>query len=369
MSSEISTLKRTKLYNKHIELGAKMVPFAGYEMPVQYTGLAAEHHAVRESVGLFDVSHMGEFSVKGNDAEALISWVCSNSIIKMVDMQAQYNCMPNNQGGIVDDLIVYRWNQNEYTLVVNASNISKDWDWIMEQKNAKGFDCELEDISDDVSLIAVQGPNASKVLQKLTPINLDEIRFYHFDAGSFGGSEDVVISNTGYTGSGGFELYVWNHEAEMIWDAIMSAGEEFNITPSGLGARDTLRLEKGYCLYGNDINDKTSPIEAGLVWITKFSEPFNHSTYHKKIKDNGPEKKLVGFEMLDRGIPRQHYLIYDMYENLIGEVTSGTQSPSLGKAIGMGYVKSSNSSIGEEFYIQIRKNRIMARVVKLPFVD
>jgi aminomethyltransferase len=277
--------------------------------------------------------------------------------------------MPNNQGGIVDDLIVYRWNQNEYTLVVNASNISKDWDWIMEQKNAKGFDCELEDISDDVSLIAVQGPNACKVLQKLTPIDLDGIRFYHFDAGSFGGSEDVVISNTGYTGSGGFELYVWNHEAEMIWDAIMSAGEEFNITPSGLGARDTLRLEKGYCLYGNDINDKTSPIEAGLGWITKFSEPFNHSTYHKNIKDNGPEKKLVGFEMLDRGIPRQHYLIYDMYENLIGEVTSGTQSPSLGKAIGMGYVKSSNSSIGEEFYIQIRKNRIKARVVKLPFVD
>jgi aminomethyltransferase len=287
----------------------------------------------------------------------------------MVDMQAQYNCMPNNQGGIVDDLIVYRWNQNEYTLVVNASNISKDWDWIMEQKNAKGFDCELEDISDDVSLIAVQGPNASKVLQKLTPIDLDGIRFYHFDAGSFGGSEDVVISNTGYTGSGGFELYVWNHEAEMIWDAIMSAGEEFNITPSGLGARDTLRLEKGYCLYGNDINDKTSPIEAGLGWITKFSEPFNHSTYHKKIKDNGPEKKLVGFEMLDRGIPRQHYLIYDMNENLIGEVTSGTQSPSLGKAIGMGYVKFSNSSIGEEFFIQIRKNRIKARVVKLPFVD
>ena len=369
MSSEISTLKRTKLYNKHIELGAKMVPFAGYDMPVQYTSLAAEHHAVRESVGLFDVSHMGEFSVKGKDAEALISWVCSNSIIRMVDMQAQYNCMPNNQGGIVDDLIVYRWNQNEYTLVVNASNISKDWDWIMEQKNAKGFDCELEDISDDVSLIAVQGPNASKVLQKLTPIDLDGIRFYHFDAGSFGGSEDVVISNTGYTGSGGFELYVWNHEAEMIWDAIMSAGEEFNITPSGLGARDTLRLEKGYCLYGNDINDKTSPIEAGLGWITKFSEPFNHSTYHKNIKDTGPEKKLVGFEMLDRGIPRQHYLIYDMYENLIGEVTSGTQSPSLGKAIGMGYVKSSNSSIGEEFYIQIRKNRIKARVVKLPFVD
>ena len=369
MSVETSALKRTKLYNKHMNLGAKMVPFAGYEMPVQYTGLAQEHHAVRNSVGVFDVSHMGEFGVKGKDAEALISWICSNSITKMVDMQAQYNCMPNNQGGIVDDLIVYRWNQHEYTLVVNASNISKDWDWIMKQKTAKGFDCELEDMSDDISLIAVQGPNAVHVLQKLTSIDLSAIKFYHFDAGSFGGSDDVVISNTGYTGSGGFELYVWNHEAEMIWDAIMSAGEEFDILPCGLGARDTLRLEKGYCLYGNDINDETSPIEAGLGWITKFSEPFNNQDYHKNIKDNGPEKKLVGFEMLERGIPRQHYSIYDMNENCIGEVTSGTQSPSLGKAIGMGYVSSSNSSIGEEFYIQIRKNKIKAKVVNLPFVD
>lgn len=369
MSSEISALKRTKLYNKHTNLGAKMVPFAGYEMPVQYEGLAQEHHAVRNSVGVFDVSHMGEFGVKGKDAEALISWICSNSITKMVDMQAQYNCMPNNQGGIVDDLIVYRWSQEEYTLVVNASNISKDWDWIMEQKALKGFDCELEDMSDDISLIAVQGPKAMNVLQKLTSIDLSDIKFYYFDAGSFAGSDDVVISNTGYTGSGGFELYVWNHDAEMIWDSIMDAGEEFDIMPCGLGARDTLRLEKGYCLYGNDINDETSPIEAGLGWITKFSEPFNNDDYHKNIKENGPDKKLVGFEMVEKGIPRQHYLIYDSNENSIGEVTSGTQSPTLGKAIGMGYVKSSNSSVGDEFYIQIRKNRIKARVVKLPFVD
>lgn len=368
MSVETSTLKRTKLYNKHLALGAKMVPFAGYEMPVQYVGLSIEHQSVRDRVGVFDVSHMGEYGVKGKDAEALISWICSNSITKMVDMQAQYNCMPNDQGGIVDDLIVYRWTANEYTLVVNASNITKDWDWIMQQKQAKGFDCELEDMSNDISLIAVQGPRAIDVVQKLTDIDLKAIPFYHFGAGSCGGSNDVVISNTGYTGSGGFELYVWNHEAEMVWDAIMNAGKEFDIQPCGLGARDTLRLEKGYCLYGNDINDQTSPIEAGLGWITKFSEPFNHQAYHQAIKEAGPTNKLVGFELLERGIPRQHYEIFDAENQSIGQVTSGTQSPSLGKAIGMGYVNAANAEIGAEFYVQIRKNKIKARVVKLPFL-
>jgi aminomethyltransferase len=368
MSTNTDVLKRTKLYNKHIELGAKMVPFAGFDMPVQYAGLTPEHHAVRESIGMFDVSHMGEFGVKGKDAGALVAWICSNNISKVVDMQAQYNCMPNDEGGIVDDLIVYRWSAEEYTLVVNASNISKDWDWIMKQKVAKGFDCELEDMSDDISLLAVQGPNATKALQKLTDIDLSAIQFYHFDAGSFGGSDDVVISNTGYTGSGGFELYVWNKDAEMIWDAVMQAGEEFGIVPCGLGARDTLRLEKGYCLYGNDIDDTTSPLEAGLSWITKFAEPFNNQAYHQNLKENGVSRKLVGFEMIDRGIPRQHYVLVDAEGNQIGEVTSGTQSPSLGKAIGMGYVKPEFAKLDADIYVQVRKKTLKAKVCKIPFL-
>ena len=368
MSSESIVSKRTALYHKHLELGAKMVPFAGYDMPLQYEGLTPEHHAVRDSVGMFDVSHMGEFGVKGKDAEALVAWICSNNISKVVDMQAQYNCMPNDEGGIVDDLIVYRWSANEYTLVVNASNISKDWDWIMKQKEAQGFDCELEDQSDDISLMAVQGPNATQVLQKLTDIDLDAIKFYHFDAGSLGGSDDVVISNTGYTGSGGFEIYVWNKDADMVWDAIMEAGAEYDIVPCGLAARDTLRLEKGYCLYGNDIDDTTSPIEAGLGWITKFAEPFNHQAYHKNLKDNGVSRKLVGFEMLDRGIPRQHYELVDADGNKIGEVTSGTQSPSLGKAIGMGYVTPEYAKADSEIYVSVRKKTLKAKVVKMPFL-
>ncbi|PCJ65616.1 MAG: glycine cleavage system protein T [Bacteroidetes bacterium] len=367
MSTDLTASKRTALYNKHIELGAKMVPFAGYDMPLQYTGLTPEHHAVRDSVGVFDVSHMGEFAVKGKDAEALVAWICSNNISKVVDMQAQYNCMPNDEGGIVDDLIVYRWSAEEYTLVVNASNIAKDWDWIMKQKDAKGFDCELEDMSDDISLMAVQGPNAAKVIQKLTDIDLDAIKFYHFDAGSCAGSEDVVISNTGYTGSGGFELYVWNKDANMVWDNIMEAGKEFDIVPCGLAARDTLRLEKGYCLYGNDIDDTTSPMEAGLGWITKFAEPFNNQDYHKGLKENGVNRKLVGFEMIDRGIPRQHYELTDAEGNRIGEVTSGTQSPSLGKAIGMGYVKPEFAALDSEIYVKVRNKNLKAKTTKLPF--
>jgi aminomethyltransferase len=368
MSTDSSILKRTALYNKHIDLGAKMVPFAGYDMPVQYEGLIQEHHAVRDSVGMFDVSHMGEFGVKGKDAQALVAWICSNNISKVVDMQAQYNCMPNDDGGIVDDLIVYRWNEDEYTLVVNASNIEKDWNWILKKKEEKGFECQIEDMSNDVALIAVQGPNAEQVVQKLTDIDLSEIKFYHFAAGELGGSNDVVISNTGYTGSGGFELYVWNNDAEMIWDALVEAGEEFNIKPCGLGARDTLRLEKGYCLYGNDIDDTTSPIEAGLGWITKFAEPFNNQEYHKDLKENGVSRKLIAFEMLDRGIPRQHYELVDGDGNVIGEVTSGTQSPSLGKAIGMGYVKPEYNKVDTEIFVQVRKKQLKAKVVRLPFL-
>ncbi|MDB9881855.1 glycine cleavage system aminomethyltransferase GcvT [Bacteroidia bacterium] len=368
MSTDTSALKRIALHDKHVSLGAKMVPFAGYEMPLQYEGLTPEHHAVRNSIGVFDVSHMGEFGVKGKDAEALVAWICSNNISNVVDMQAQYNCMPNEDGGIVDDLIVYRWSSTEYTLVVNASNIAKDWDWIMKQKEAKGFDCQIENQSDDISLFAVQGPNATKALQKLTDVDLDAIKFYHFDAGALGGSNDVVISNTGYTGSGGFEVYVWNKDANMVWDAIMDAAKDYDLVPCGLAARDTLRLEKGYCLYGHEINDTTSPIEAGLGWITKFEEPFVNQEYHQNLKTNGVSRKLVGFEMIDRGIPRQDYDIVDSQGNKIGEVCSGTQSPSLGYAIGTGYVTPEYAKSGSEIYIAVRKKQLKAKVVKMPFL-
>jgi aminomethyltransferase len=362
------SLKRTSLYDVHVSLGAKMVPFAGYDMPVQYSGLLHEHHAVRDSVGMFDVSHMGEFEITGPDAEALLSWICSNSIKKLVDFQAQYNCMPNNEGGIVDDLIVYRYNAEKFMAVVNASNIDKDWAWFNEQKNAKNFNCELKNNSDIISLLAVQGPNAPELLQKMTDVNLSEIKFYHFATGKMGSCNNIIISNTGYTGSGGFELYVPNDQATTLWNEIMEQGKEFNIVPAGLGARDTLRLEKGYCLYGNDINDKTSPIEAGLGWITKFDEEFVNMAHHKAIKENGPEKRLIGFELLDRGIPRQHYTINDIDGNVIGEVTSGTQSPSLGKAIGMGYVKTGFHKADTDIFIEIRGKQLKAKVVKIPFL-
>jgi aminomethyltransferase len=363
-----ATLKQTALHQTHIDLGAKMVPFAGYEMPVTYAGLSEEHHAVRNGVGLFDVSHMGEFVVKGPDAQQLVEWICSNHIGKMKPMQAQYNCMPNLSGGIVDDLIVYKWDDQEYNLVVNASNIDKDWSWISGQKEAKGLDVEMEDISDRLSLLAIQGPDATKLLQSLTEVDLSAIPFYHFNAGSVAGVDDVIISNTGYTGSGGFELYIWNKDVKTVWDALMEHGQEFNIQPCGLGARDTLRLEKGYCLYGNDINDSTSPIEAGLGWITKFDEPFVNWEYHKDLKANKPSRKLVGFEMKERGIPRQHYSILSEDGSPIGEVTSGTQSPSLDKAIGMGYVSREHSKAGTSILIQIRNKTVKAEVVKIPFL-
>ncbi|MFT5156268.1 MAG: aminomethyltransferase [Bacteroidia bacterium] len=361
-------LRNTSLTHVHEALNAKMVPFAGYNMPVQYVGLREEHMAVRDSVGMFDVSHMGEFGVNGPGATSLIEWVTSNDVGKLKNMQAQYNCFPNETGGIVDDLIVYKWTDVEYTLVVNASNIDKDWAWINRQNDEQGFGAKLVNQSDDISLLAVQGPNAIKLLQKLTDVDLSAIEFYHFNAGSIGGIGDVVISNTGYTGSGGFELYVWNKDAEKLWNTILDAGKEYNIMPCGLGCRDTLRLEKGYCLYGNDINDETSPIEAGLGWITKFDKPFVNWEHHAKIKADKPTKRLVGFELIDRGIPRQHYAILDAEGNNIGEVTSGTQSPSLSKAIGMGYVQSSFAKSGTEIYIEIRGKSLKAQVVKMPFL-
>jgi len=366
--SNSESLKSTALSDLHISLGAKMVPFAGYNMPVQYTNLREEHMAVRNSVGMFDVSHMGEFAVKGKDAEALVEWISSNDVSKLVPKQAQYNCMPNEDGGIVDDLIVYKWDNEEFYLVVNASNIEKDWNWINKQKEEKGFECDLSDMSEDLSLLAVQGPNAAATLQKLTDIDLSAIDFYHFDAGSMAGIDDIIISATGYTGSGGFELYVWNKDAKALWDAVMEAGKEFDIMPCGLGCRDTLRLEKGYCLYGNDIKDSTSPIEAGLGWITKFNNPFVNSEYHLAIKENKPARRLIGFEMIDRGIPRQHYIIRNSEDVIIGEVTSGTQSPSLDKAIGMGYVETPFSKRDSEIFIEIRNKRLKAKIVKMPFL-
>ena len=359
-------LKNLVIHDAHVALGGKMVPFAGYNMPVQYKGLREEHLAVRNNVGVFDVSHMGEFQVKGPEATAFLQWVTSNDVEKLEDGKVQYSCLPNDQGGIVDDLLVYRWNAEEYTLVVNASNEQKDWDWLNAQNK---FDCTLENISDQVCLFAVQGPKAINVVQKLTNENLSEIPYYSFVGGALAGVNDVVISNTGYTGAGGFELYVWNQDAQKVWDAILEAGAEFNIEPAGLGARDTLRLEKGFCLYGNDINDTTSPIEAGLGWITKFNKDFIHKDYHLKLKEEGTTRRLAGFEMLERGIPRQHYPILDLDGNTIGEVTSGTQSPSLDKAIGMGYIQKPLNKRDTEILIQIRNKQVRAKVVKIPFLD
>lgn len=364
MDSTQSLLK-VELNDLHVQLGAKMVPFAGYNMPVQYSNLIQEHLAVRNNVGVFDVSHMGEFLIKGEKALDLIQLVTSNDASKLADGKVQYSCMPNNTGGIVDDLLVYRYAANEYYLVVNASNIQKDWEWIASHNS---FGAQMENISDDLSLFAVQGPNAIKVLQKLTDVDLSVIEYYAFTMGTMAGCEGVIISNTGYTGAGGFELYVANKDARKLWDAIFDAGKEFGIVPCGLGARDTLRLEKGFCLYGHDIDDTTSPIEAGLGWITKFTKDFVNSSYHKSLKENGVSKKLVGFEMIDRGIPRQHYKIKDANGNIIGEVTSGTQSPSLNKAIGLGYVSTENSKPGTEIFVEIRDKALKAVVCKIPFL-
>jgi aminomethyltransferase len=358
-------MKSTALTDKHISLGAKMVPFAGYNMPVSYKGLNEEHHAVRNSVGVFDVSHMGEFILKGPHALDLIQKVTSNDASVLTDGKAQYSCLPNNTGGIVDDLIVYRIDTETYLLVVNASNIEKDWNWI-SQHNSWGVD--MKNISDDTSLLAVQGPNAIKALQKLTDVKLADIPYYSFVKGKFNGIDNVVISNTGYTGAGGFELYFDNKHAVKMWDGIFEAGKEFDIRPIGLGARDTLRLEMGFCLYGNDIDDTTSPIEAGLGWITKFTKDFTNRQKLEEQKQKGVSKKLVGFEMIDRGIPRHDYPIADANGNVIGKVTSGTQSPSLSKAIGLGYVKTEFAKSDTEIFIIIRDKPIKAKVCKIPFL-
>jgi aminomethyltransferase len=358
-------MKTTALKQKHLNLGAKMVSFAGYEMPLQYAGLLPEHHAVRTQAGMFDVSHMGEFYVSGPQAFDLIQFATSNDVGKLSPGKIQYSCLPNDEGGIVDDLLVYQLAEERYMLVVNASNIEKDWQRL-SSLNAD-FGAHMENRSDSISLLAVQGPKATELLQTLTEVNLAEIPYYHFKIGSIAGISDVILSNTGYTGAGGFELYVANEDAEALWDAVMEAGQPFGLLPAGLGARDTLRLEMGFCLYGNDIDDTTSPLEAGLGWITKLDTDFVNSAYLKEQKSKGLNRKLVGFTMLDRGIPRQGYRIVDLKGNAIGEVRSGTQSPSLGKAIGMGYVQMEYTQPESQIFIEIRGKLLEAKVVKVPF--
>jgi aminomethyltransferase len=358
------SVKRVPLHEIHVGLGAKMMPFAGFEMPVRYSSDKEEHFCVREGVGVFDVSHMGEFMLRGPEALDLIQRVVSNDASKIVDGQAQYSCLPNDKGGIVDDLIVYRIGQEEYMLVVNASNIDKDWNWI-QSKNKKEVD--MEDVSEDIVLLAVQGPKAVETLQKLTEVDLSEVGFYRFVKGELAGV-DMIISGTGYTGSGGFELYIPYDKGEEVWKLIFEAGAEFDIKPIGLGARDTLRLEKGYCLYGNDIDDTTSPLEAGLGWVTKFTKEFTNSKNLLKQKEAGVTKKLVGFEMIDKGIPRHDYVLVNLDGDVIGKVTSGTMSPSLGKGIGMGYVKAEYAAPGTEIAVEIRGKHLKAQVVKMPFL-
>jgi aminomethyltransferase len=358
-------LQNTALSSVHIALGAKMVPFAGYNMPVQYKGLIEEHHCVRNAVGVFDVSHMGEFWVKGPKALDLIQQVTSNDASKLFDGKVQYSCLPNLDGGIVDDLLVYRFGPEEYFLVVNASNIDKDWNWI--QKFNAQIGAEMTNVSEDMSLLAVQGPLALKAMQKLTSMNVVDMEYYTVQRGTFAGIDNVIVSTTGYTGAGGCEIYFQNADAEKMWNAVMEAGAEFGIQPIGLGARDTLRLEMGFCLYGNDIDDTTSPLEAGLGWITKFAKPFNNSENLKAQKEAGVTRKLVGFEMIDKGIPRHGYEIADATGQVIGVVTSGTQSPSLSKAIGMGYVPAAMATVGSEVFVVIRGKQIKASVVALPF--
>ena len=357
-------MKKTALYNKHIELRAKMVPFAGYEMPVQYSGVNQEHINVRNNVGVFDVSHMGEFIVTGENALKLIQKISSNDASTLFPGRAQYSYLPNSEGGIVDDMLVYMIEENHYMLVVNASNIEKDWNWISSQ-NTMG--AELCNISENLSLIAVQGPKAVELLQNYTDLNLSAIKFYHFQKGTFAGYNDIIISATGYTGSGGFELYVPNSYAEEIWDLIFSSDSKYNVLPTGLAARDTLRLEMGYCLYGNDINNQTSPISAGLSWVTKFNKEFIGKDIIQNHKLQGTQNKLVAFELLERGIPRKDYEIMNADGKLIGKVTSGTMGPSVKKPIGMGYVNSNFSNVGNSIFINIRNKSIPAKIVKLPF--
>jgi aminomethyltransferase len=359
-------MREVQLNHIHVGLGAKMVPFAGFSMPVQYKGLITEHLAVRSAAGIFDVSHMGEFFVSGPKALDLIQYVTSNDASKLVDGQVQYSCMPNENGGVVDDLLVYRFHAEKFLLVVNASNIEKDFAHI--SKYNEGFGASLIDESDAYSLFAVQGPKVIDFLQTLTEVTLSEIPYYHFRTGSMAGIPDIIISNTGYTGAGGFELYVKNADAEKLWNAVCEAGKSVNMEYAGLGCRDTLRLEKAFCLYGHELNDTTSPIEAGLGWITKFTKDFVGRSIIEKHKTVGVSRKLVGFDMIDRGIPRQGYKIVDAQGQGIGEVTSGTQSPSLNKAIGLGYVSIEHAVLGNEIFIEIRDKKLKAVVVKTPFL-
>jgi aminomethyltransferase len=358
-------MKNTALSNVHEEFGAKMVPFAGYNMPVQYEGVNLEHKTVREGVGVFDVSHMGEFILTGPGSLDLIQKVTSNDASVMTEGRAQYSCMPNGKGGIIDDLIIYKFNDEKYLLVVNASNIDKDWNWISSHNT---FDCQLRNVSDDYSLLAIQGPKAVEAMQQLTHVNLSEINYYHFEVNTFAGIDNVIISATGYTGSGGFEIYCKNDAAEEVWKKVFEAGADYGIKPIGLAARDTLRLEMGFCLYGNDIDDTTSPLEAGLGWITKLNkEDFIDKDFLTKQKEEGTSRKLVAFEMIDRGIPRHDYPIQNASGEVIGRVTSGTMSPSMQKAIGLGYVTKTDSQIETEVFIEIRNKAVKAKIVKLPF--
>ena len=358
-------MKSTALTETHIALGAKMVPFAGYNMPVSYEGVNIEHETVRTAVGVFDVSHMGEFLIEGPKALELIQKVTSNDASKLTIGKAQYSCFPNETGGVVDDLIVYRIKEETYLLVVNASNIDKDWAHITKYNETIG--AQMRNVSDDYSLLAIQGPKAVEAMQSLSSIDLTEIKFYNFVVGDFAGVEHVIISATGYTGSGGFEIYCKNSEVQQVWDKVFEAGADFGIKPIGLAARDTLRLEMGYCLYGNDIDDTTSPLEAGLGWITKFTKEFvNHEALAAQ-KEEGVTRKLVAFQLEERGIPRSGYAIVDAEGNEIGKVTSGTMSPSLSKGIGLGYVPKELSKVDSEIFVQIRKSQVKATVVKLPF--
>jgi aminomethyltransferase len=358
-------LKKTPLYDKHVALGAKLVPFAGYEMPVQYAGVSHEHHVVRQKVGMFDVSHMGEFWVEGADATAFLNSVTSNDVAKLTPGKVQYSCLPNATGGIVDDLLVYCVNDTKYMLVVNASNMAKDWAWL--QQFAGNFDVRMTDVSEGTALLAVQGPLAAQALQSLTDLDLGAMTYYTFGIGSFAGVSNVVVSATGYTGAGGFEIYIPNAHAAAAWDAIIAAGAPLGLEPIGLGARDTLRLEMGFCLYGNDIDDTTSPIEAGLGWITKFTKEFTNSAALKAQKEAGVARKLVGIKLLERGVPRHGYPIVDASGAAVGEVTSGTMAPSLNEAIGMAYVPTASAAPGSTVFVEIRGKALKAEVVSLPF--
>ncbi|MCD1117624.1 glycine cleavage system aminomethyltransferase GcvT [Chryseobacterium turcicum] len=359
-------IKKTPFNAVHHLLGAKMVDFAGYEMPVQYKGINHEHEIVRNKVGVFDVSHMGEILIQGKEALSLIQKITSNDASKLFPGKVQYSCMPNDTGGIIDDLLVYMISQDDYLLVINASNTEKDLSWIQGQNS---FDAQVSNISDSISLLAVQGPKAEQVLQKLTDINLKDMEYYTFTIGELAHIPNALLSATGYTGAGGFEIYVENRYAAHIWEALFEAGKEEGIEPIGLGARDTLRLEMGYCLYGNDIDDYTSPLEAGLGWITKFNKDFVHSGFLKIQKEKGVSKKLVGFEMEDKGIPRHGYEILNGNHEIIGTVTSGTMSPTLKKAIGMGYISVENSAVGNKIFINIRNKPTKAIIVALPFIN